>query len=541
MHDRIIAREAILKKKLFLSGNEAIARGAFEAGVKVGSGYPGTPSTEILENLSGYPDVETEWSINEKVGLEVAYGAAISGARAIATMKHVGMNVAADPMFTASYTGIKGGLVIITADDPGMHSSQNEQDSRNYARAAKIPMLEPADSQEAKDFTKLAFEISEQYDTPVILRTTTRLSHSMSIVTPEERIERDIEGFTKEIPKYVMIPLYAKKRRVIVEDRMQRLSAACNELSINRLEEGSGDFGIICSGTVYTYVKECYPDAPVLKLGMVYPLPAKLIAEFCEKYQTVYVIEELDPFFETEIKAMGFKVLGKSNFPAIGEYTPEIVRAGISGETIQPRQHEVNIPPRPPALCPGCPHRTVYGLLAERGLDVIGDIGCYSLGTLPPFTAMHTLLDMGAGFTVGQGIEMACGKKAAGKMVGIMGDSTFAHSGISGLFNAAYNKRHTLLIVLDNGTTAMTGLQPNPLSGETISGSDTVAIDYVKLCEAAGMDASDCKIVNAYKKDEIADALDTLLAGNRLSLLVVKGPCIILKKRLAKRNKEVAS
>lgn len=527
-----------MSEKLFLSGNEAIARGAYEAGVKVGAGYPGTPSTEILENFCGYPGVETEWSINEKVGLEVAYGAAISGARALATMKHVGLNVAADPMFTASYTGIKGGLVIAVADDPGMHSSQNEQDSRNYARAARLPMLEPADSQEARDFTKLAFAMSEEYDTPVILRSTTRLSHSMSIVSAAERSERTVPGFSKDIPKYVMIPLYAKKRRVFVEERMKRLREASNNLCINRIEEGRGDFGIICSGVPYTYVRECFPEAPVLKLGMVYPLPEKLIREFCARYEKIYVVEELDPFLENEIKALGIEVCGKSHFPVIGEFTPETIKAGISGEKIEARKSALALPPRPPELCPGCPHRAVYEILRDKNLNVIGDIGCYSLGTLPPFSAMHTLLDMGAGFTVAEGVELAEGKEAMKNTVGVMGDSTFAHSGIAGLFNAAYNKRHCVFIVLDNGTTAMTGLQPNPLSGETINGGATVSIDYVKLCEAAGMDAADVKIVSAYKKDEITEALDTLLAAGRLSLLVVKAPCVILKKRLAKKQRE---
>jgi len=529
-----------LNEKLFLSGNEAIARGAYEAGVKVGAGYPGTPSTEILENLCKYPGVKTEWSINEKVGLEVAYGAAISGARALATMKHVGLNVAADPMFTASYTGIKGGLVIVVADDPGMHSSQNEQDSRNYARAAKLPMLEPADSQEAKDFTKLAFEISEKYDTPVILRATTRLSHSMSIVSIAERDERTVPGFAKEISKYVMIPLYAKKRRFVVEERTRQLRETCNELSVNRIEEGEGDFGIICGGIPYTYARECFPNAPALKLGMVYPLPEKLIREFCAKYEKIYVLEELDPFLENEIRALGLDVCGKNCFPAIGEFTPEIIKRGISGDEPETRKSEVKLPPRPPELCPGCPHRTVYEILRDKELNVIGDIGCYSLGTLPPFEAMHTLLDMGAGFTVAEGVELAGGKDAMKNTVGLMGDSTFAHSGITGLFNAAYNKRHCVFIVLDNGTTAMTGLQPNPLSGQTIDGSPTISIDYIKLCEAAGMDKADVKIVSAYNKEEIAEALDTLLAGGRLSLLVVKGPCMILKRKLAKKQREGA-
>jgi indolepyruvate ferredoxin oxidoreductase alpha subunit len=528
-------------EKVFLSGNEAIARGAFEAGVAVGTGYPGTPSTETLESLNEYSGVNVEWSVNEKVALEVAYGAAISGARSLTTMKHVGLNVASDPLFTASYTGIKAGFVILSADDPGMHSSQNEQDNRHYARAAKLPMLEPADSAEAKEFTKLAFEISEKYDTPVILRSTTRLSHSMGIVEESEREEKKIEGFAVDIPKYVMIPLYAKKRRVLVEEKISRLKEAADSLDINRIEEGKSEFGVICSGVPYTYVKEKFPDAAILKLGMVYPLPEKLIRDFCDKYETVYVIEEQDPFFEDQIKAMGLKVKGKECFPSIGEFTPDIIKQGISGQKIETKELSVKIPPRPPMLCQGCPHRIVYEILRDKKLNVTGDIGCYSLGTLPPFEAMHTLLDMGAGFTAAQGVEMAMGPDAGKHTVGIMGDSTFAHSGISGLFNAAYNKRHNIFIVLDNGTTAMTGLQPNPFSGQTIAGEETVNIDYVKLCEAAGMDASDVKIVDAYKREEIEEALDSSIAGGRLSLIVVKGLCLILKKRLSRKMKKEAA
>ncbi|OGV51306.1 MAG: hypothetical protein A2017_20025 [Lentisphaerae bacterium GWF2_44_16] len=526
-------------EKILMSGNEAIALGAYEAGVKVGAGYPGTPSTEILENLCRYPEVSTEWSVNEKVALEVGIGSALAGGRALITMKHVGLNVAADPLFTASYIGVKGGLVVVTADDPEMHSSQNEQDNRHYARAAKIPMLEPSDSEEARDFTKIAFEISEKYDTPVLLRTTTRISHSMSGLVKGQRVEaKTPEGFIPNQPKYVMIPLNAKKRHPVVERRMFQIAEDAENMEFNFIEGGTGDFGIITSGVSYTYVREAYPDVPVLKLGMVYPLPELMIREFCSKYSTVYVVEELDPFIEDQIKAWGLKVRGKDIFPIIGEYSPELIRCAIGGKSIPENiSLSVKLPPRPPSLCPGCPHRIVYSVLSRMKLKVSGDIGCYSLGALPPFTAMHTCIDMGASITVAQGIEMAMGGDCC-DTVALLGDSTFAHSGITGLLNAAYNKRHSLIIVLDNGTTAMTGIQPNPLSGETINGHETVALDYAKFGEACGLKTEDIRTVDAYKEEDIEKAISEMTASGRLSLLIVKGLCIILKRRQQAARKE---
>ncbi len=525
-----------MEKKL-LSGNEAAARGAFEAGVQVGTGYPGTPSTEILENLTKYPDVYTEWSVNEKVALEVGIGSAIAGARTLVTMKHVGMNVAADPLFTVSYTGIKGGLVIINADDPNMHSSQNEQDNRNYAFAAKIPMLEPSDSEEVKEFTKLGFELSEKYDTPVIVRTTTRISHSKGIVTlkkPDEK--KSTPQFIKNVKKYVMIPAFARARHIQVEKRMNTIKEDANSLSINKIEINNKKMGVITSGINYTYVKEVFPDASILKLGMIYPLPEKLIKEFSKKVKRLVIVEDLDPFFELRIKAMGIKAEGKEHFPNTGELSPSIIKEKLSNTK---RKNKINInielPPRPPSLCPGCPHSPVFTTLKKLELTVTGDIGCYTLGVLPPYNSIDTCIDMGASIGTAQGIEIAEGKNYKNKTVAVIGDSTFAHSGITGLINAAYNKRHSLIIVLDNGTTAMTGMQPNPLSGERITGDKTFSLNYEKLAEAVGIDKNNVRIVNAYKIKEIEEAITGLLDSNKLSLLVVKDLCVILKRKKAKK------
>ncbi|HEQ71980.1 MAG TPA: indolepyruvate ferredoxin oxidoreductase subunit alpha, partial [Spirochaetia bacterium] len=501
-------------KRIILSGNEAIARGAFEAGVTVGAGYPGTPSTEILENLTNYPGVYTEWSVNEKTALEVGIGASLAGARTLVTMKHVGLNVAADPLFTASYIGVKGGLVIAVADDPDMHSSQNEQDSRHYARAAKLPMLEPSDSDEARLFTRLGLELSERFDTPVLLRSTTRISHSRTVVVPapDPVPPGPAEGFTRNLKKYVMIPAYARGRHRIVETRMAELATHADKIEINRLEMNDPAVGIITSGVAYTYVREALPHASVLKLGLVWPLPLKLIADFAARVKTLYVVEELDPFFETEIKAAGIAVIGKALLPVTGEYSPTLIRRAFTAAGLPqadaaaphgaPLSSSLPLPPRPPALCPGCPHRTVFKILGKLGVTVSGDIGCYTLGVLPPFQAMDTCVEMGGSIGLAQGIEIASKEKSRGRIVAVIGDSTFAHSGITGLVNAAYNKRKGLFIVLDNNTTAMTGMQPNPLSGERINLEETVAVDYVKLGQAVGMDAEDVVVTDAYKPQD---------------------------------------
>ena len=527
--------------KFLMSGNEAIALGAFEAGVKVAAGYPGTPSTEIMENLYKYKGVNCEWSVNEKVAMEVGLGAAFAGARALVTMKHVGVNVAADPLFTASYTGIKGGFVIVTADEPGMHSSQNEQDNRHYARAAKIPMLEPSDSEEAKEFTKLAFEISEKYDTPVFLRTTTRIAHSMSLVEKGKRKEHKVEGFTCNVKKYVPLPANARVRHVFVEARMAELAKEADSMKINFVDKPSRKpsvKGIITSGISYNYVREVFPDMPVLKIGMVHPLPAKKIADFCMSYEEIYIVEELDPFIEDQIKAMGFEVYGKDILPITGEYSPSLIGTKLGApKKKKASSASIELPPRPPSLCPGCPHRTVFEILGENKITVTGDIGCYTLGVMPPFNAMDTCVDMGASVTVPQGFEMATGKR--GKTVAVIGDSTFAHSGITGLLNATYNKRNTIVMVLDNGTTAMTGMQPNPLSGKTISGEETVVLDYRKLGEAVGMKSENIRIVDAYKKDEVEKAIKDALVSKGVQLIVVKGLCQILRRKMKKAGGEV--
>ncbi|MBN1409249.1 MAG: indolepyruvate ferredoxin oxidoreductase subunit alpha [Spirochaetales bacterium] len=531
-------------EKRLLSGNEAIARGAFEAGVTVGTGYPGTPSTEILENLTTYEGVYTEWSVNEKVALEVGIGAALAGARTLVTMKHVGLNVAADPLFTSSYIGVKGGLVIANADDPNMHSSQNEQDNRHYAYAAKVPMLEPADSEEARQFTKLAFEMSEAYDTPVILRSTTRISHAKGVVLLENPDRsRKASGFERNIKKYVMIPGHARLRHIEVEKRMERLGKDVNASPVNVIEMNDPAVGIITSGICYTYVKEALPEASVLKLGIVNPLPEELIRRFFSSCKKVCIVEELDPYLELRVKAMGFKVEGKSLFSSVGELDPDAIRKAFGVKTTPALPSSVQLPPRPPSLCPGCPHRTVFKILNQMGLIVTGDIGCYTLGVMPPFSAMDTCVEMGGSIGLLQGIEVAMdgsgSKSAAGvKMtaVGVIGDSTFAHSGISGLINAAYNGRKSLFIVLDNGTTAMTGMQPNPFSGERINGQEAFSLDYEKLGEACGIKNGNVRIVDAYKPKDVEESIRALLDSGSLALLVIKGPCVIYKRKKMKNK-----
>ena len=526
--------------KLLLSGNEAIALGAFEAGVRVGTGYPGTPSSEILENLTKYSGVYTEWSVNEKIALEVAIGSSLSGARTLVTMKHVGMNVAADPLFTCSYIGVKGGLVIINADDPNMHSSQNEQDNRNYAYAAKIPMLEPSDSQEAKDYTKFAFDISEKYDTPVIIRTTTRISHGKSIVKSGALISKNdnVTGFARNIKKYVMIPGHARFRHIEVEKRMIKLTSDVNTFDINKIEINDKQVGIITSGMSYTYVKEALPDVSILKLGVINPLPEDVIREFFKSVDKVYIVEELDPYIEMRLKASGYNAEGKKYFSNTGELSPDSVTSAFAKITNKPinsskesLKNTVKLPPRPPSLCPGCPHRALFKVIGKLGLIATGDIGCYTLGALPPYNAMDTCVDMGASIGVAQGIEIAEGPGYKNNTVAIIGDSTFIHSGVTGLINAAYNKRHTLIIVLDNETTAMTGMQPNPLSGTRINGETTIKVDYEKLAQSVGIGEDNIKIVDAYKPELIEETITTLIESKKLSLLVIMGTCVILKRK----------
>ncbi len=527
-----------------LSGNEAIAQGAYEAGVALGCGYPGTPSTEILEALFEHRDVYCEWSVNEKVAYEVGLGAALAGGRALVTMKHVGVNVAADPLFTSSYTGVNAGLVCITADDPAMHSSQNEQDNRNYAIAAKIPMFEPSDPAEARDFAAAAFAFSEEFDTPVFLRTTTRLSHSKGVVEVDEDApppQRHATGFAKDSAKYVMIPGNARGRRVVLERRLQAMAAAAETHPANRVDpgpSGPGSIGIITSGVPYSYVKEVLPDVAVLKLGLVHPLPRRLIEEFAAAHEEVYVVEELDPVIETQLKSWGIACHGKDRFPSIGEFSVEVVRAGLRLPASPTPTSAVAVPPRPPGLCTGCPHGHVYDALREHGMLVSGDIGCYSLGTLPPYSAMDTLLDMGASITMAHGMDAVLPPGPdRPRIAAVIGDSTFAHSGLTGLLNACWNKRDGLYIVLDNGTTAMTGSQPNPMSGERIGREDAWHVRYDYLAKAFGIPDENVMTVDANKKKDVTAAIDALIDKPGVRLLAVIGMCIIEAKELRKVGK----
>ena len=535
---------------MLLSGNEAIALGAYEAGIALGCGYPGTPSTEIIETLAKRPDVYTEWSVNEKVALEVGLGAALAGGRALVTMKHVGLNVAADPLFTSAYTGVNAGLVVLTADDPSMHSSQNEQDNRNYAVAAKLPMLEPSDATEARAFTRAAFELSEAYDTPVLLRSTTRLSHATCVVEVDEDApppQRHPLGFDRQPSKYVMIPGNAKRRRVDMKARWDRLSEAVETHPANRVEPGSGDVGVITSGVPYEYVKEVLPDAGVLKLGIVHPLPRRLIEDFAAQYRTVYVVEELDPVIETQVRAWGIDCHGKDVFPSIGEFSPGVLRTALGlPQATTIGAPAVDVPPRFPSLCVGCPHGHVYNALRDRGMIVSGDIGCYSLGVMPPYSAMDTLLDMGASVTMPHGLVAVWHPdpdqpRAPDQppLAAVIGDSTFAHSGLTGLLNACWNKRDGLYIVLDNGTTAMTGGQPNPLSGERLGREDTMHLDYGFLARAFGIPEENFAAVDANNRKEVTAAIDDLAGRSGVRLLAVIGLCIIEAKDLKKIDKFV--
>jgi len=517
--------------KVILSGNEAIARGAYEAGVVVATAYPGTPSTEILENVARYEGVYAEWSPNEKVALEVATGAAIGGCRALAAMKHVGVNVAADPLFTVSYTGIKGGLVIITADDPEMHSSQNEQDNRNYAKFAKVPMLEPADSQEAKDFIRLAFELSERFDTPVFVRTTTRISHSKSIVELSEPQQRPPKPALEKQPgKYVMVPAHARRRHPLVEKRIKDLEAFAEEFPENRMEIQDTSVGIITSGTCYQYAKEAFPGYSFLKLGMVYPLPKNKIREFAQKVKKLYAFEELDPFFEEQVKALGIEILGKEVFPLCGEFDPGTAEQGIRGLSEEKKKDESlpYLPPRPPTMCPGCPHRGLFYALNKLKVFVAGDIGCYTLACLPPLQAVDTCICMGASIGHAMGLDKALGSAALGKVVAVIGDSTFLHSGITGLLDVAYNRGACTIIILDNWTTAMTGRQDHPGTGMTVKGEPTSKVDYVKLAKALGV--KQVKKVDPFNLKMLQTILRREVNRPEPSVIISDAPCVLFRR-----------
>jgi indolepyruvate ferredoxin oxidoreductase alpha subunit len=522
--------------KAILSGNEAIARGAFEAGVKVASAYPGTPSTEILENIVKYPVINASWSPNEKVALEVGIGACFGGARALVTMKHVGVNVAADPLFTLSYTGVRGGLVLVTADDPELHSSQNEQDNRNYAKFAKIPMFEPSDSQEALDFTRLAFEVSETFDTPVFLRTTTRISHSKSIVVlgspvqglPEPSLERNP-------PKFVMLPGNARLRHRVVEERLLLMEEWACDQGFNRIEEGTGEVGVITSGVSYQYAREILPDASILKLGMVYPLPKRLIREFAARFKTLYVIEELDPFIEEQVRAMGIAVKGKELFSICGELTPGRVKMGLSGEGISlSYTHQETLPNRPPNMCPGCPHRGVFLALNRLKAFVSGDIGCYTLGFMPPLSAMDTCVCMGASIGNATGLSKVLGPEDQKKVVAVIGDSTFLHTGINGLIDMVYNKSTATVIILDNRITGMTGRQENPGSGFTLMGEEAYEIDLEKLVQATGV--KHVQIIDPYELDKTRETIREEMNRPEVSVIITRRPCMLIKRDVIERK-----
>lgn len=522
--------------KTLMSGNEAIARGLYEAGVKFAAAYPGTPSTEIMEEFSKYEGVYAEWSPNEKVAVEVAIGAALAGERAVAIMKHVGVNVAADPVFTVSYTGINGALVIISADDPSMHSSQNEQDNRNYAKFAKIPMLEPADAQEAKEFARLAFEISEKFDTPVFLRSTTRLSHSKSIVEPGEPLPYvDKTNITFNAEKYVMVPAGARKRRLVVEQRQQSLKEFAETFSENKMEINNTEIGIITAGMPYNYAKDVFPDYSYLKLGMVNPLPEKLIRDFASKVKKIYVIEEMDPFLEEQIKAMGIQVTGKEVFPFTNEFDPGIIQKAISKNESGANAPVKSVPSRPPNLCPGCPHRGLFYTLGKLKVFVNGDIGCYTLSYMKPLEGIHTTICMGASIGMAHGMSKALKEKGKGKIVGVIGDSTFIHSGITPLLNMAYNKSDALIIICDNSTTAMTGMQEHPATGYTLQREETVKLDLKLLVSSLGIknireiDPNDLKTTRAVIKEE--------LATDGPSVIISQRPCVLFKRANLKAQK----
>ncbi|MHB8789506.1 MAG: indolepyruvate ferredoxin oxidoreductase subunit alpha [Desulfobulbaceae bacterium] len=525
------------EENLWLSGNEAIALGAWEAGVQVASGYPGTPSTEILENLCTYEGVYSEWAPNEKVGLEVAIGASFAGVRALATMKHVGLNVAADPLFTASYTGVRGGLVVLTADDPEMHSSQNEQDNRNYAFAAKLPMLEPSDPAEAREMMLRAFELSEQLDCPVLIRTTTRIAHVKGVVAKGKRQEPAAASIAKMPGKFVMLPGPARARRAEIEKRMAAARALAEELPENREEEGSTIRGFITAGTSYNYVKEAFPEAAVLKLGMVWPLPEHKIRAFAAKIKELYVVEELDPFLETHIKAMGIPCHGKDLIPARGELNSYIVRNAITPGEDRELFAPLELPMRPPNMCAGCPHRGLFYCLSRmKDIFVSGDIGCYTLGALPPLSAMDSCVCMGASVTLAHGMAKALGKEGEGKVVAVIGDSTFIHSGITGLINSVYNASNTTVIILDNRITAMTGHQENPASGATIKGEPAQALNLEELCRAVGVKR--VTVVNPHDIEATRKVLKKEMAADETSVVISRAPCVLLPAEV-KRKKPV--
>ena len=514
-------------KKLML-GNEAFARGLYEAGCRVVSSYPGTPSTEITEEVAKYDEVYAEWAPNEKVAMEVALGASIAGARSFCGMKHVGLNVAADPLYTAGYTGVTGGMVIAVADDPGMHSSQNEQDSRHHAIASKVMMIEPSDSGECKEFAKAAFELSERFDTPVIVRLSTRVSHSQSAVELCDREERELIPYEKKIQKYVMMPGNAIRRHPQVEQRLLDIREYAETSPLNRVEWGDTKIGVICSGISYQYAKEALGDkASYLKLGIVNPLPVEIIKDFCGKCETVYVIEQLDDIIETHCKKLGLTVHGKDTFSLLGEISQSIVREKILGETAEFVEFPENVPVRPPVMCAGCPHRGLFYCLSKLGVMVSGDIGCYTLGATAPLCAMDSTICMGASISGLHGYNKALGKEAEKKSVAVIGDSTFMHSGMTGLVNIAYNATNSTVIILDNSITGMTGHQQNPTTGKNLKGDPAAAVNLEELCRAIGIKS--VRVADPYNMAETEKIIKEELEKDEPSVIISRRPCALLK------------
>ena len=522
-------------KKIML-GNEAVARGLYEAGCRLISSYPGTPSTEISEYAATYEEMYAEWAPNEKVAFEVALGASIAGGRSFCGMKHVGLNVAADPLFIGAYVGSNGGFVIGVADDPGMHSSQNEQDSRHYARAAKLPMLEPADSDECLNYTKQAYELSEKFDAPVILRLCTRVSHSQSVVELNDRVEVDVKEYTKNPAKHVMMPGNAKARHIVAEERLKSLLEYAENCPFNTVESNDGTkIGIITSGTSYQYAKEVFGDnASYLKLGLVFPLAEKLICDFAAKYDRVIVIEELDDYIESHCKKMGLVVDGKNILPICGEYSQELLADKILNQQAEFKSLEEQIPVRPPVLCAGCPHRGVFYIFNKLQLYVSGDIGCYTLGATPPLSSMDTTLCMGASVSALHGFNKIRGEESAAKSVAVIGDSTFMHSGITGLINITYNKGISTVVVVDNSITGMTGHQENPTTGYTLKGEAVTGIMIENICKSAGVSPDHIKVVDPNNIDEFEAILKAELAVTEPSVIIARRPCALLK--YVKRN-----
>jgi len=525
-----------MNKVTLLSGNEAVARGAFEAGVAVASAYPGTPSTEILENIAGYDEIYSEWSPNEKAALEVALGASFTGKRALCAMKHVGLNVAADPLFSAAHIGATGGLVIITCDDPGMHSSQNEQDNRNYGKFAKIPVIEPTDSQEAKDFLIEAFELSESLKTPILFRMTTRICHALTpVALGDRKAPGNDRHYEKDFSQRVLVPANARVRHVKLEERLLELKKVAESSALNREEMGDTSMGIISSGIAYQYAREAFPKASFLKLGMCFPFPADKVHAFAAKVEKVYVIEENEPFIEEAAKLAGVAVIGKEKIPLCGELNQRLVRASLTGEAVP--FESASVPGRPPVLCPGCPHRAAFMAIRKLKLNAMGDIGCYTLGALPPLNAMDACVCMGASITTAHGMDKAAGPEEERKTVAVIGDSTFVHTGITGLINVAYNRGTTTTIILDNSITAMTGHQEHPGSGKTLSGADTVSIDYEALAKAVGI--KNYARIDAYDVKKVHETIKAETEKDEASLIVIEAPCILRNREAGRKPRYV--